>query len=231
MRREARFLALRLAPVVILAALGGCASPHAPVQVRLPTAIVEVPPTPEKEWQRVILAEDAERLDRFRTFWTAALAAARPRFAAALAREGALLDPQRALRHPALPPGSYRCRVVKLGGAGRRVAAYRTFPATFCYVGGQESAQSFTKQTGTERPSGWFYPDDETRVLFLGAYGQGNARPPLYGAEPGRSALGVVERIAPFRWRLTLAPVDASALLTVYEIIPVPAEQQLAEPE
>lgn len=228
MRCDARFPNPRLfASCLLVAALGGCASPQ--VQVHRPTAIVEVPAAPDKEWQRLILAEDADKLGTFRGFWTKALAAARPRFGAALAREGALLDPERALNHPALPPGSYRCRVVKLGGSGRRVPAYRTFPATFCYIGGEGAGQSFTKQTGTERPSGWLYPDDDIRFIFLGAYGKGDARAPIYGAEPGQSALGVVERIAPFRWRLTLAPVDETALLTVYEIIPVPAEQQLPE--
>ena len=47
-------------------------------------------------------------------------------------QEGALLDPTVALDHVALPPGSYLCRVVKLGGP-RRVAAYRTYPPFFCY--------------------------------------------------------------------------------------------------
>jgi hypothetical protein len=220
MRRDARLFLLLLA-----AALGGCAS----TQAHRPTAIVELPPPSDKQWQRLIVAEDADRLGTFATLWSAALAAAKPRFASALAREGALLDPGRALAHPALPPGSYRCRVVKLGGEGRRVPAYRTFPATFCYVGGESEGQSFTKQTGTERPSGWLYPDDGNRFVFLGAYGLGEAKAPIYGAVPAQSALGVVERIGPFRWRLTLAPVDKSALLTVYEVIPVPAEFQLAE--
>jgi hypothetical protein len=220
MRRDARLFLLLLA-----AALAGCAAKEA----QRPTAIVELPPTPDKEWQRLIVAEDADRLATFGSFWSAALAAAKPRFASALAREGALLDPARALAHPALPPGSYRCRVVKLGGEGRRVPAYRTFPATFCYVGGESEGQSFTKQTGTERPSGWLYPDDANRFVFLGAYGLDEAKAPIYGAVPGQSALGVVERIAPFRWRLTLAPVDKSALLTIYEIVPVPAEFQLVE--
>lgn len=223
MRRDARLLI----PLLLAAVLGGCAATPA----HRPSAIVEVPAVPDKQWQRLIVAEDSDRLATFSTLWSTALAAATPRFAAALAREGALLDPARALGHPALPPGSYRCRVVKLGGEGRRVPAYRTFPATFCYIGGEGTGQSFTKQTGTERPSGWLYPDDDTRFIFLGAYAEGNAKAPIYGAERGRSALGVVERIAPFRWRLTLAPVDRSALLTIYEITPVPAEQQLAEHE
>lgn len=226
MHRDARLVLLLLA-----ATLGGCAAMQArtAAHARKPSVIVELPAPSDKQWERLIVAEDAERLDTFRAFWSTALAAARPRFATALAREGALLDPTRALGHPALPPGSYRCRVVKLGGDGRRVPAYRTFPPTFCYVGGEDDGQSFTKQTGTERPSGWLYPDDDTRFVFLGAYGVGQARAPIYGAVPGQSALGVVERIAPFRWRLTLAPVDKSALLTVYEIIPVPTEFQLAE--
>ncbi|WP_082472671.1 DUF4893 domain-containing protein [Sphingomonas sp. Leaf357] len=180
---------------------------------------------PDKSWQGVILPPDSTRLAALPAAWGPALAAVRPRFAAALAKEGALLDPSVALDHVALPPGSYTCRVVKLGGP-RRLPAYRTYPPFFCYVRGEGAALSFMKQTGDERPVGWLYPDGDTRYVFLGAYARGRVTPPSYGAPGARNALGTIERVAPFRWRLTLAPVDDSALLTVYEVTPVPLEQQ-----
>jgi hypothetical protein len=122
---------------------------------------------------------------------------------------------------------------VKLGPAQRTAAprqpAFRTLPPAFCHVGGEEDAQSFTIQTGVERPSGWLYPDGDTRSVFLGAFPRGKAGAPVYGAVPGSNALGVVERVAQFRWRLTLVPADRSAPLTAYELTPVPAEQQPAD--
>jgi len=66
---------------------------------------------------------------------------------------------------------------------------------------------------------------------FFGAFAEGGASAPVYGAAHGRNALGVVERIGHFRWRLTLVPADGSAQLTVYDLTPVPVEGQLPETE
>jgi hypothetical protein len=222
-------VALSLALLV----LAGCATTGGP----RPSVTTEV--VPDKSWQGVILPADAVRLTGFAASWAPALAAARPHFATALGKEGALLDPTVALDHVALPPGSYLCRVVKLGGP-RRLAAYRTYPPFFCYVRGEGANLSFSKQTGDERPVGWLYPDgnrpdgnrpdvnrpDGNRYVFLGTYAHGRVVPPSYGAAGAHNALGVVERVAPFRWRLALAPADDGALLTVYELTPVPLEQQ-----
>ena len=192
-------------------------------------AVVEIPDDPGRAWKERIEAADAARLDALSARWSAALAAARPRFRTMLAKEGALLDPTRALRYPALPPGSYRCRAVKLGASGPRQPAWRSFPPGFCFIGGESDAQSFTRQTGTERPAGWLYPDGGTRMVFLGAFAEGAGGAPVYGAAHGRNALGVVERIGHFRWRLTLVPADGSAQLTLYDLTPVPLEGQLPE--
>ena len=222
MRRDARSLALCL----LAATLAGCAT----TQGHRPSATVEILADPGKAWKERIDQADAARLDALPALWASARAAAKPRFAAALTREGPLLDPARALHYPALPPGAYHCRAVKLGPAQRtgapRQPAFRTLPSAFCHVGGEDEAQSFTIQTGTERPSGWLYPDGDTRYVFLGAFPRSKAGAPVYGAVPGSNALGVVERVAQFRWRLTLVPADRSAPLTAYELTPVPAEQQ-----
>lgn len=221
--RRARPLALCLLAVT----LSGCAA----ARQHRPRAIVEVPDDPGRAWKERIEAADAARLDALPARWSAALAAARPRFRAMLAKEGAVLDPARALPYPALPPGSYRCRVVKLGASGPRQPAYRSLPPGFCFVGSESDAQSFTKQTGAGRSAGWLYPDSGARMIFLGAFAEGTAAAPVYGAAHGRNALGVLERIGHFRWRLTLAPADGSAQLTIYDLVPVPIEGQLPEGE
>jgi hypothetical protein len=218
MRCDARFLVLCL----LATTLGACTT----IRGRHPSTIVETPADPGKEWEKRIDPAGAQRLAALPALWSSARAAARQRFAIPFAKEGALLDPTRALRYPALPPGSYRCRIVKIGSAGARQSAYRAFPPSFCFVGDEKDGQSFAKQTGTDRPSGWLYPDGETRLVFLGAFAEGKARPPVYGAVPGRDAMGVVERIGHFRWRLTLVPANGSTL-TVYDLAPVPVEAQL----
>ncbi|GAA0302120.1 hypothetical protein GCM10009087_09850 [Sphingomonas oligophenolica] len=224
MRRAACSLALCL----LAATIGGCAAMS---QRHRPMAMVEAPDDPGRAWKERIGSADAARLDALPARWSAALAAARPHFAATLAREGVLLVPARALRYPALPPGSYRCRAVKLGAAGPRRPAWRSFPPAFCFVGSEADAQSFTKQTGSERAAGWLYPDGGTRMVFLGAFAEGTAAAPVYGAAKGHNAVGVVERIAHFRWRLTLVPTDGSAQLTIYDLTPVPVEGQIPETE
>jgi len=212
---------------LLAATIGGCVATG---RHRL-IATVEVPDDPGRAWKERIDAADAARLDALAARWAAALAAARPRFATTLAREGALLDPARALRYPALPPGSYRCRAVKLGASGPRQPAWRSFPPAFCFVGSEGDAQSFTKQTGTDRPAGWLYPDNGARMVFLGSFAAGSASAPVYGAAHGRNAVGVVERIGYFRWRLTLVPAEGSAQLTIYDLTPVPVEGQLPDTE
>ena len=216
--RRARRTAPLLLAALAITGLSGCATTTEP----RPSVSSEV--VPDKAWQGVILPADAARLTGFAAQWAPALAAARPRYVTALAKEGVLLDPAVTLDHVALPPGSYRCRVVKLGGP-RRLAAFRTFPPSFCYVRGEGANLSFSKQTGEERPVGRLYPDGD-RYVFLGTYARGDVKAPSYGSPGARNALGLVERVAPFRWRLTLAPADATALLTVYELTPVPLEQQ-----
>lgn len=218
MRRATCSLALCL----LTATIGGCAA----TQGHLPIGTVEVPDDPGRAWKQQIDSADAARLDTLPARWSAALGAARPGFTGALAREGALLDPARALPYPALPPGSYRCRAVKLGASGRREPAYRSFAPAFCFIGSESDAQSFTKQTGSERPAGWLYPDGARRMVFLGSFTEGSASAPGYGAAHGHNAVGVVERIGYFRWRLTLVPADGSAQLTVYDLAPVPVEGQ-----
>ena len=47
---------------------------------------------------------------------------------AEIAREGALLEPDAALRGVAPPPGDYRCRVLKLGGQGEGMLDYVAYP-------------------------------------------------------------------------------------------------------
>ena len=223
MRRAARPLLLCL----LAAAISGCVVTG---RHRL-IATVEVPDDPGRAWKERIDTEDAARLEALAARWSAALAAAKPRYATALAREGGLLDSTRALRYPALPPGSYNCRVVRLGASGPHQPAWRSFAPAFCFVGSDGDAQSFTKQTGSERPAGWLYPDSGTRMVFLGAFAAGSASAPVYGAAHGRNAVGVVERIGHFRWRLTLVPAEGSAQLTIYDLTPIPVEGQLPETE
>lgn len=168
-----------------------------------------------------MLAADRDRIDRLDQAWRDGLAEARARSAAQLRSLGALLEPGAALPHPAPPPGSYRCRVVRLGG-GRGITVY---PSYFCYVGGEGALLSFTKQTGSERVAGYLFADGDRRLVFLGAVAQGaEGTPPAYGTDPDRDVVGVAERVGPFLYRLVMPRPSGGARLDVLELVPaVPA--------
>ena len=76
-------------------------------------SLVETPP--ETRWRAVATEPDRERLRDWRKAWVAALPAARTAHNGAIARGGALFEPDRALATAMPPAGEYRCRTFKLG--------------------------------------------------------------------------------------------------------------------
>ncbi len=157
-----------------------------------------------ENWRAIVSPADADRLTRLDAAWEAARAGASP----PLLRDAGLW--------PAPPPGSYRCRVWRLA-EGR---AARRFPAQFCHVGIEGALLSFAKQTGDERWAGYFYVEGERRMIFLGAAAAGGAVPG-YGADAGRDVVGVVERVAPLRYRIVMPWPRAGGALDILELVPV----------
>lgn len=197
--------------------LTGCTTGPKAVVTVAPGAPVEQP----TGWRATATADDQSRIDglngRMQRMLAAVPAAARARVTA----EGAMLDPAAGLDAPALSPGSYQCRLVRVGGR-RGVVSYKS---DFCYIAVIEGKQSFTKQTGTQLPGGWLFDDEGgKRLIFLGTMRpqQAGSAPP-YGQVPQRDVAAVIERIAPFRWRMALVKNDGQGeqTLDVYELIPV----------
>ncbi len=201
--------------------LGACATSATRIATAEPTPVV-VAEEPPLRWKGVATAPDADRLSRLGEAWAAALSdVRRSRSSAAFRVEGELLDPNAALPRPAPPPGPYRCRVVKLGRDGRG-PAIAAFPPFFCYVEAEDDILTIVKQTGSQRPAGRIYPDAEpTRLVFLGTLALGSEEEPLpYGERTDRDMAGVVERVAPFRWRLVLPWPQSGGKLQVIELVP-----------
>lgn len=181
------------------------------------------------EWRTTAQPRDAGRLDALAAIWSTARSRAETGARGASKTDTALLDPAAGRSHATPTPGSYRCRLVKLGeAAGGRGS--RAFPPFFCYIRGEaEGRFSFTKQTGSELPGGWIYPDTDRRMVFLGVRQDASSPRMLrYGEDAARDLAGVVERIGPFRWRLVIPTSEAS--LSIYEITPVPFDGQPPEP-
>lgn len=207
---------------VLMFLAAGCATkPRLPPGAR-PT--VEVGPPPKADaWRAVATAADEDRLARLGLAWSEALADARKSNPADVRREQLLLRPRAALARPAPTPGSYNCRLVKLGKATAKSRAFESFKPFFCYVEVEGDLLTIVKQTGSQRPAGRLWEDDEeTRLIFLGSLALGGEDQPLaYGDDPKRDMAGVLERIAPFKWRLVIPWPQSTSKLDVFELTPV----------
>jgi hypothetical protein len=206
----------------LLATLAGCTTTaKVPPGVR---ASVEVgPPLKSEAWKSVATAADEDRIARVGLAWEEALADAKKTNAADIRKEGKLLVPRAALPRPEPTPGSYNCRLIKLGKATPKSKAYETFKPFFCYVEVEDQLLTIVKQTGSQRPAGRLWEDDDaTRLIFLGSLALGDETVPLaYGDDPKRDMAGVLERIGPFRWRLVIPWPQSTSKLDVFELTPV----------
>ena len=188
------------------------------------TPTVEVGPAPKSDlWKQVATDADEDRLSRLDAAWSSALADAAKTAAGEIRREGALLQAGAALPRPAPTPGSYNCRLIKLGKATPKSKAYESFKPFFCYVEVEGDLLTIVKQTGSQRPAGRLWEDDDsTRLIFLGSLALGSEDQPLaYGDDPKRDMAGVLQRIAPFRWRLVIPWPQSTSKLDVFELTPV----------
>jgi hypothetical protein len=191
--------------------------------------MVEVePPAKSNVWKAVATQADEDRLARIDAAWQQALTEAGKSFSAEIRKEGALLKPRAALPRPAPTPGSYNCRLIKLGQAVPKTRAFESFKPFFCYVEVEDQLLTIVKQTGSQRPAGRLWEDDDSdRLIFLGSLAlAGEDQPLAYGDDPKRDMAGVFERIGPFRWRLVIPWPQSTSKLDVFELTPVAEQPQ-----
>ena len=203
-------------------ALAGCQTQPKGEPPR-PVVTVE-PPSKSDAWLRIATPADQSRIQRLGLAWQEAIADAKKAgFTGDVAKEGKLLEPRSALPRPATTPGSYNCRMIKLGKTGAKGLAFERFKPFFCYVEVEEQLLTIVKQTGSERPAGRLWEDDRSdRLVFLGSLALGDEEQPrAYGDDPKRDMAGVLERIGPFRWRLVIPWPQGGSKLWVFELTPV----------
>ncbi len=217
----AKFRAICL--FALAAAAAGCAATPDKPERRTAARVLVEPPTRSEAWMQLATPADKSRIARLTLAWQSALADARPRFAGEIRKEGVLLNPRAALPRPAPTPGSYNCRLIKLGKGTPRAAAFERFKPFFCYVQVEDDLLTIVKQTGSQRPAGRLWEDDQPeRLVFLGSLALGDEQQPLaYGDNPKRDMAGVLERIAPFKWRLVIPWPQSTSKLDVFELTPV----------
>jgi hypothetical protein len=173
-------------------------------------------------YKDVVSENDRVRLRDWRTTFEAALAAARASgHAADIAREGPLLDPDAALAGPAIPDGTYRCRVIKLGAQTQGMPDYVAYPGFACRIRADRGVQRLTKLSGSQRYVGLIFPGDAIRAVFLGILVLGDeSRAMQYGQDQQRDVAGYVERIGANRWRLLMPQPHFESRLDVMELVP-----------
>ncbi len=72
---------------------------------------------------------------------------------------------------------------------------------------------------GVQRASGRLFADTDARLIFLGTLALGDERRTMrYSRDSQRDMAGLVERIAPDRWRLVLPYPRFGSTLDVIEI-------------
>ena len=139
----------------------------------------------------------------------------------AIAREGALLEPDAALDRISIEAGDYRCRVIKLGSTSPGSLAYVSYPEFGCRVDGEGKVTRFSKLGGSQRPVGLLFDDGSARRIFLGTLMLGDeTRPFDYGTDASRDMAGAVQRIGERRWRLILPYPHFESVMDVIELVP-----------
>lgn len=212
---------------LLLAAAGlGACQPKPQMPTGMQPSVSVAAPLKADTWRAVASPGDKDRLDRLGLAWSESLAEANRNNAAEVRREGALLRPRGGLEKPDPTPGSYNCRLIEMGrAAGKaRGPAFTAYKPFFCYVEVADGQLTFTKQTGSQRPSGRLWDDDNSRrMIFLGSVAVGASdRTLAYGDNSKRDLAGTVERVGPFRWRLVIPwPQDNLTKLDIYELTPV----------
>lgn len=208
-----------LLPAALCASLSACAYTQGVTGREAGTNPEQALPT---NWRAVVTEDDRSRFSRWRRAFTAALSdAAAAGHAAEIATEGRLLQPDAGLADPQPPAGDYRCRFIKLGSQGSVSLSYVAYPYFDCRVDDSGELVRFSKLTGSQRPTGSFYPESRLRMVFLGVLELGDeTRAHVYGRDSARDMVGAVERVGDAQWRIVLPYPRYESLLDVIELVP-----------
>jgi hypothetical protein len=174
------------------------------------------------DWRQVATKGDRIRLRNWRDAWVTALAKAQASGnGPAIAAQGVLFEPDRALSNALPPPGDYRCRMFKLGANGTAAHDFTAYPWFGCRVVAEGEVLSFYKASGAQRPVGLAFPDGDMRGVFLGTMVLGDETTALdYGRDADRDMAGIIDRVDDKRWRIALPYPKFESILDVVEIVP-----------
>ena len=195
------------------------------------TPITPPPPPPPdgpdgpvlRDWRGVVTASDRDRYERLDAAWDLALEQARrQRGSGDLASTGDLIDPDAARPSVTPPVGDYRCRTVKLGSqGGEEGLGYVVYGWFACRIEQTPNGLKFSKLTGSQRPAGLLFPENDRRMILLGSMALADEPPAnSYGQRPDRDLIAALERIGERRWRLVIPWPQNESNLDLIELVP-----------
>lgn len=163
----------------------------------------------------LLTPEDKGRLARVDATRTAALADARTHGA-----PGDVVTLNRAMSGTLLSvrktdlAGDWRCRTLKLGKSAGLVV-YGWFR---CRIVDDGAGWRLDKLTGSQRVSGRFYDDGETRMIFAGAQSLGDEPRQAYSRPGARNQVGIAVRPGRDRLRLEFPEPQVESAFDVMEL-------------
>jgi len=220
-----RLFRLSVPVAAAVVALAACASTPPPPPLPPPPAPPGAPDGDPvlPDWRGVVTAFDRDRYERLAAAWELALEQARrQRGSGDLRGLGDLIVPD-AQRPSVVPPvGAYRCRTIKLGSqGGEEGLGYVVYGWFACRIEQTPNGLKFVKLTGSQRPAGLLFPEDDRHMVLLGSMAL--ASEPAansYGQRPDRDMIATLERIGERRWRLVIPWPQNESNLDLIELVP-----------
>lgn len=176
-----------------------------------------------RDWRSIVTTADRDRYVRRDAAWSLALQQARRQTGSGdLAGLGDLIVPDVRRLPVAPPPGDYRCRTVKLGSQGGEDGlGYVVYDWFACRIERTPNGLKFSKLTGSQRPAGLLFTENDRQMVMLGSMSLASEPPAnSYGQRPDRDLVAVLERIGERRWRLVLPWPQAESNLDLIELVP-----------
>jgi hypothetical protein len=163
---------------------------------------------------KIITSTDRQRLDGYVAIRKEALAEA--------AKDG---DPvefaalNTTLNKQALPfndfdlTGTWQCRTTKVG----KILPLVVYSWFKCRVTDDGSGWKLEKISGSQKTTGRFYTDSDTRLTYLGVGHNNDEKAPAYGRGPASDQVGYAFRTGPKEWRIEFPSPTYESKLDILE--------------